>query len=169
MLLVIACGNSLREDDGAGLQLAEMLVAAWQSATFPTRLITVHQLTPELAVELAKPDVQVALFVDSRVALWEGDTAVHFAPIKPAPHTQPFGHTMNPELICYYATELYSFLPTTPVFQLTIPGFRFGHSERLSPLCQEILTHTLNDADRILQLLKDPTFLSPYGDDFLRR
>jgi Ni,Fe-hydrogenase maturation factor len=55
MLLLIACGNSLRQDDSAGLRLAEALAAAWEAAARPIRLVIVQQLTPELALEIARP------------------------------------------------------------------------------------------------------------------
>ncbi len=46
-LLLIACGNSLRRDDGAGLLLAEIIEREWQSKGIEVQRITVQQLLPD--------------------------------------------------------------------------------------------------------------------------
>lgn len=153
MLLVIACGNALRQDDGAGLRLAEGLVAAWQKLALPVRLITVHQLLPELSLELVASDVTAVLFVDTRVARDEADTAIEYAPLKPTSHAPPLGHTMNPQLILYYASYLFGFSNRIPVFQLTIPGFHFNHDDSLSTTCNKIMMLCFQDASLILNKL----------------
>ncbi len=53
-VLVIGYGNSLRRDDGAGLILAAGLVDAWRTHDLPASLITAHQLSPELADDIAR-------------------------------------------------------------------------------------------------------------------
>jgi Ni,Fe-hydrogenase maturation factor len=47
-ILVIAYGNPLRRDDGAGVALAKKLVRYWQKRGITARLLVVTQLTPEL-------------------------------------------------------------------------------------------------------------------------
>lgn len=153
MLLVIACGNSLRQDDSAGLRLAEGLVAAWHTAVLPVRLITVQQLLPELALEMTAPDVTAVLFVDTRVAQNDSDTVVEYCPLEPTPPSSSLGHTMTPETVYFYAHELFGFSTTIPVFQLTIPGFAFNHGDQLSSAAQEILTLFLKDSHQILKNL----------------
>jgi hydrogenase maturation protease len=60
--LVLACGNTLRSDDGVGLNLA-----AWAEERFrlepEVRVISRQQFTPELAKDIAAADS--VLFVDS--------------------------------------------------------------------------------------------------------
>jgi Ni,Fe-hydrogenase maturation factor len=58
--LVVGYGNDLRSDDGVGQRVAEV-VATWEISN--VRSLAMHQLTPELAAELA--DVDVAIFVDA--------------------------------------------------------------------------------------------------------
>jgi hydrogenase maturation protease len=58
--LVIGYGNSLRSDDGVGPAVASA-VARWQRPD--VRALAVHQLTPELAADLAAVDR--AIFVDA--------------------------------------------------------------------------------------------------------
>jgi hydrogenase maturation protease len=59
-VVVIGYGNTLRSDDGAGQQVAT-LVEDWQLPQ--VRSLAVHQLTPELAAELAT--AQMVIFVDA--------------------------------------------------------------------------------------------------------
>jgi hydrogenase maturation protease len=59
--LILACGNTLRGDDGVGLWLAE-----WAEQRFSdqpgVRIIADHQWTPELAEDVAR--AQSLLFID---------------------------------------------------------------------------------------------------------
>jgi hydrogenase maturation protease len=61
-VLIIGYGNSLRSDDAAGIKVAET-IATWQLPH--VRSLAVHQLTPELAAELAA--VELVIFVDACV------------------------------------------------------------------------------------------------------
>ncbi len=62
--LVLACGNTLRSDDGIGPRLAE-----WAAERFrddgQVRVVARHQWTPDLAKDIAGADS--VLFVDSSV------------------------------------------------------------------------------------------------------
>lgn len=62
--LILACGNSLRGDDGVGLR-----IAAWAAERFrgdsAVRVIARQQWTPELAKDIAA--AQSVLFIDSSV------------------------------------------------------------------------------------------------------
>ena len=53
MILIIAYGNPLREDDGAGLVLAEKLETLLRRLAIETRRVEMQQLLPELAAEIA--------------------------------------------------------------------------------------------------------------------
>jgi hypothetical protein len=54
--LVIGYGNSLRGDDSIGIKVAQM-VADWHLPK--VRSLSSHQLTPELAAELAQVDLTI--------------------------------------------------------------------------------------------------------------
>ena len=60
--LVIGYGNTLRGDDGIGPAVAEAVAALGLPGV---RVIVAHQLTPELAADLA--DAQLVVFVDAAV------------------------------------------------------------------------------------------------------
>ncbi|MEX1021114.1 MAG: hypothetical protein WDZ49_15755 [Litorilinea sp.] len=66
-VLVIGIGNSLRGDDGGGIVAAQALGAPWDAAGLAHRLLLTHQLLPEIAEDLAQPEVKAVLFVDTAV------------------------------------------------------------------------------------------------------
>lgn len=62
--LVLACGNTLRRDDGVGPKLAEWAAERFRDDEH-VRVVARQQWTPELAREIA--DADSVLFVDSTV------------------------------------------------------------------------------------------------------
>jgi Ni,Fe-hydrogenase maturation factor len=68
VILIIAYGNSLRRDDGAGLILGEKLEDALRKRGLSVSHIAVHQLTPDLALSVAAENVAAVVFVDTRVS-----------------------------------------------------------------------------------------------------
>jgi len=62
--LVLACGNSLRSDDGVGPKLAEWAAERFRDDAH-IRVVARQQWTPDLAKDIA--GVQSVLFVDSSV------------------------------------------------------------------------------------------------------
>ena len=144
--LVISCGNSLRQDDGAGLLLAEGLADYWQARGLLADQIQVQQLVPELALAIAKPDVAEVWFVDCRVAQDEHDQALALHPVLTGTPSPALGHQLAPAALLWYARTLFDERPSAdqPVgWQLTIPGFAFGHGTTLSPTCQAVLDNAL--------------------------
>ncbi len=147
MKLLIACGNSLRQDDGAGLILADSLAAHWQAENRPFRQIEVQQLVPELALDVADDEVTEVWFVDCRVALDEGDTAVQVRQLHSNSHPSTIGHQLSPEIILLYAQRLFDKRPLAEqplAWQITVPGFHFSHSETVSTACQVVLDKAVN-------------------------
>ena len=143
MFLLIACGNSLRQDDSAGLRLAEALAAAWEAAARPIRLVIVQQLTPELALEIARPEICEVLFVDTRVARDVYDVAVETTAISPTLGSPSLGHHLSPETLMFLTQALFDARKDLIARQLTVPGFEFAHSEKLSEPCQAILNRVI--------------------------
>ncbi len=75
MFLVIGYGNELRRDDGIGPRVARA-VADWDIPG--VRALAVHQLTPELAVDIAQ--AKEVVFVD--VAANSGTSNVSIQPVR---------------------------------------------------------------------------------------
>jgi len=62
--LVLACGNTLRSDDGVGPRLAEWAAHRFQDDS-NVRVLTRQQWTPDLAKDIA--DAESVLFIDSSI------------------------------------------------------------------------------------------------------
>ncbi len=157
MILLIAYGNPLRQDDGAGLVLAEKLEQAWQSLGREVRRVAVHQLTPELAVEVVQPDIEAVVFVDARVADEpSADPAVEVVPLPPAVLAAPVvGHHLDPIVVRAYAGVLTD-EPLPPFWLITVPGTAFGHGQGLSRRAQEAIERALQAAPGALAAILSP-------------
>lgn len=77
--LILACGNTLREDDGVGPWLAQ-----WAEERFAgepgVRIIARHQWTPELAQDVA--EAQAVIFVDCATNAAPGE--IRISPVEAA-------------------------------------------------------------------------------------
>jgi len=105
--LILACGNTLRGDDGVGLWLAE-----WAARRFAgidgVRVIARQQWTPELAEDVA--NAQSVLFIDCSVDSAPG--SVKITPVEPAANKQGVAthHSGAAELLAL-SQDLYNSLP----------------------------------------------------------
>ncbi|MEM7735966.1 MAG: hydrogenase maturation protease [Deinococcota bacterium] len=125
--LVIGYGNELRQDDGAGRRVADK-VASWSRAC--TRVISVVQLTPDLAKDIA--EVEQVVFVDAceglekiRVEAVEADEAGGLSS----------SHHTSPSHLLYLAKHLYNHVPAAT--WLMLPACDFDLGERLSDVAQQ--------------------------------
>jgi|CZKL01.1.fsa_nt_gi hydrogenase maturation protease len=105
--LVLACGNTLREDDGIGPWLAH-----WTEDRFAKgsgiRVIVRQQWTPDLAEDIAHADS--VLFIDCSIESVPGSVQVR--PIDPAPAVPGLAthHIASAELLAL-SQELYNSVP----------------------------------------------------------
>lgn len=127
MILLIGYGNPLRRDDGAGRVLARRLNRALKARGIDVDLIISHQLTPEMAEDIAEPDVSAAIFIDASVSSEKKPT---ITPISEAVSTSKLGHHLVPEVLMAYAHVLYNRQP--PAWTVALPGFDFEHGKGLS-------------------------------------
>lgn len=161
MILIIAFGNELREDDGAGLVLAEAMENAWRAQGAPVRRIAVQQLTPELALEIAAPEVEAMVLVDTRLATANGSGDVAVAALSAAPTALPVvGHHLQPAVLLAYAAAVRQG-PLPPSWLVTVPGIAFGHGYGLSPGTQGAISRALRDAASDLSRLMAGCWPSP--------
>ena len=126
---MIGYGNTLRSDDGVGpaivSQLAEVFCGVARAA-----FVTVHQLMPELAEELAGS--RRAVFVDASVEKAPGKVAIRRVSaqdVGPAP--APLGHHASPEGLLALCTGLYGREPVTWSIGVGVSNLEVG--DRLSP------------------------------------
>jgi hydrogenase maturation protease len=105
--LLLACGNTLRGDDGIGLWLAD-----WAQERFAEepglQVICRQQWTPELAADLA--EANAVLFVDCSTA--SGPGSVDLIDVQPVAQTAGVGtHHVSAAELLGMAQELYGSLP----------------------------------------------------------
>lgn len=129
--LLLACGNSLRQDDGIGLRIAEEAEHLFPASRL--RIVAAQQFTPEMAADLAETDL--AIFVDASAADEPG--AIRVSPV--AAHAQsPETHHLDPEVLLGMAQTLCGHTPAH-AFALTIGAGCFGYGEEVSgPLRQAV-------------------------------
>lgn len=113
--LILACGNTLRGDDGIGPWLA-----SWAEERFRdesgVRVISHQQWTLELVEEIAA--AESVLFVDSSVAVAAG--SVSLSDVRPAAVTAGLDtHQQGAAELLGLARDLYSSLPRA-AYQLTV-------------------------------------------------
>ncbi|MCE5243447.1 MAG: hypothetical protein LLF99_09635 [Desulfobacteraceae bacterium] len=138
MFLILSYGNSLRQDDGAGLAVGSILESIWQERGVPVHLLALHQLTPDIAVPVSEPQVSAVLFADTRVAAGPSDIHVQVRRIAASDIAGPLGHHMTPGVLLAISAHLYGKEP--PAWLVTVPGIAFDHGEDFSALTREALT-----------------------------
>jgi hydrogenase maturation protease len=153
MILLIGYGNDLRRDDGAGLILAERLEQIWQSDRLEVKRLSVHQLTPELALEIARPEVTAVVFADARAAIAsETQPELQAALIHPESSSPSLGHHLDPAALITYARLLYGQQP--PAWVVTVPGVDFGYGEGLSEITEKSIAKGNALANELLEHLQ---------------
>ena len=141
-ILVIGYGNPVRADDGVGPYLARALEKELPGCRF----LTPHQLSPELAEDVAQSDL--VIFLDAE---WEGTPGqVKAYELKPAPHRQTasFTHQMDPEVLLTAAEVLYGRSPRA--FVVSVTGADFGFSEAFSPEVERAIPEMIREAKRLI-------------------
>lgn len=140
--LVIGYGNDLRSDDGVGVRVAQIL-AKWDLPDM--RSLCIHQLTPELAAEIAAAN-QV-IFVDAYPALTNQDIQVFRLSF-----SQPGimrSHTSNPWALLTLTRTVYHCCP--PAWWILVPGTNFALGDRLSPTARRGIAQALKQIIYLMQ------------------
>jgi hydrogenase maturation protease len=140
--LILACGNTLRGDDGVGLWLAE-----WAEHHFSNqpgvRILADHQWTPELAEDVAR--AHSVLFIDCSFASPPG--AINLTPVEPADEGHGKGtHHLDAAQLLALARDFYASLPRNAQ-QLTIGAGSTGLGEKFSTA----VTAALPEACRLIE------------------
>jgi hydrogenase maturation protease len=140
--LILACGNTLRGDDGVGPWLAE-----WAEERFSSdpsvRVLVRQQWTPELAEDIAR--AQSVLFIDCSVDCAPG--SVNLTPVEPIASTQGLAthHQEAPQLLAL-AQELYGSVPANA--QLLTIG---AGSMELGEVFSDAVLDALPEACRLIE------------------
>jgi hydrogenase maturation protease len=143
-ILVIGCGNLLRCDDAAGRMVAERLAAG----PHPLHAVSVHQLTPELAVDVAA--VHALIIVDA--SMKDPPGAVRWRRLRPAQSdTVARSHLLSPALLLTLAGKLFGRCPRSWI--VSIGGERWDEGEQPSQaMLQAIEQATVQILGRVRRL-----------------
>jgi hydrogenase maturation protease len=147
--LVIGYGNSLRGDDGVGSLVADQ-VAAWNLPN--VRSLSVHQLTPELAAEIA--EAEVVFFIDACV-MEAGKTQACLKPITSQKGRSRIDHLWSPSVLLHLAQTLYNADPVA--YQILIPAIQFDYGTSLSVIAQEGMAWSLEALKRYVNNPSSPS------------
>ena len=148
--LILACGNTLRSDDGVGPWLA-----AWAEQRFEpvpaVRVLSRQQWTPDLAEDVALAESVV--FIDSSVESSPGE--VRIRPVEPAAAGPGLAshHISAPELLAL-SQELYDSVPLEALL-LTVGAGSTELGETFSKSVSDALPEACNALESaILSLLR---------------
>ena len=119
--VLIAIGNPLRRDDGVASRVLDLL-GSTTNAVFRY----LHQLTPELAEEIALADTVIFIDADTQ----PGDSRLELlTPSREA--RSPLGHDMSPAELLVISKKLFGF--SGQAYLCRVPGFDFSEGESLTP------------------------------------
>jgi hydrogenase maturation protease len=141
--LVIGYGNTLRSDDGAGQIVAER-VATWKLPN--VRSLAVHQLTPELAEDLAHSDT--VIFVDAVIPAQQNLVKIEIKLLDYDCKYSNSGHTENPRSLLYLSKIIYNKSPLA--YWILIPAINLDFGEKISSLTEKRITQSLLAIKKII-------------------
>ena len=141
--LILACGNTMREDDGVGPFLAQWAEEHWRRDA-RVRVLCDHQWTPDMAEEVAA--AETVIFVDCALDQAPGQILLRelsAAALKPGLVT----HHLGAAELLRVAEDLYSKQPRRACL-LTVGAGSIELGEGLSPAVR----NALPDAEELLAL-----------------
>jgi hydrogenase maturation protease len=127
--LVIGYGNTLRGDDGVGFRLAEA-AEAWHLDGVEAH--PCHQLTPELAADIAAVDR--VIFIDATLPQNPHSPIVVEAVTPEDSPSLCSAHHSTPHALLSLTQQLYGRYPQA--YTMLLPSWSMGYSEDLSPIAQ---------------------------------
>jgi hydrogenase maturation protease len=130
--LVIGIGNTLRSDDGVGQYAAQRLAGDPRLAG--ATVIAVHQLAPELVIDMAAADLLVV--VDAGRGPTAGTFTVDQLRRSDEPG-EPWSHLFGPAGLVALAEDLYGNAPATYVVTVGVASVEAGNG--LSPAVEAAL------------------------------
>ena len=135
--LIIGYGNPLRHDDGAGAAVVESLSCVVELKH--AHLLTVQQLTPELAQPLST--AHHAIFIDAAVDVPAGE--LRCAPIHElASRDGAIAHCADPACLLWLARQTFGSSPAS--YLITIGAGDLSVGEGLSPAVRDGVARAVN-------------------------
>jgi len=140
--LILACGNTLREDDGVGPFLAEWAEERWRGDS-RVRILCDHQWTPEMVEEVAQ--AESVIFVDCATDSEPGVVRTKVA--EPAGHDSKIGtHHLEAGQLLALSQQFYGAMPRNSLLLSVGAG-----SLELREGFSDVMQAALPEASRILE------------------
>ena len=133
-VMVLAYGNTLRQDDG----VARAAAAEIECLELPSvQVISCDLLLPELADQVSS--VKQVIFVD---AVADATRRAQIEEVKPAHSSQLMAHQASPGIILALARDVFGHCPSASL--VTIPASDFGIGEELSETARRGMKEALD-------------------------
>jgi hydrogenase maturation protease len=139
-VLVIGYGNTLRGDDAAGVQAAELIAKRHPEIV----CVCLHQLVPELSEQIAEFDV--VFFIDAQKDITQPNVRL-VAPSIEADQSRT--HFISPESLLALSQQLYQHVPAK-AYIVGIPASQFEFSEKLSVQTDSAMHECIELVDRMI-------------------
>ncbi|MEL7502290.1 MAG: hydrogenase maturation protease [Cyanobacteria bacterium J06554_6] len=154
--LVIGYGNELRGDDAVGPTVAAA-VASWHLPS--VRTLSVQQLVPELADELAQADY--VIFVDACSQSCTRSIQIEPIVMGALSSEDQFtgSHVYDPWTLLKLTESLHGYHPQAWLLQVPIECFALG--EQLSPTAQHGCDRVLRAIEQFFMTYRQPVCMSP--------
>lgn len=155
-VLILACGNPLRGDDGVAWHVAEELQRTLPS--HPGEIRCLHQFTPELAE--AASHVRAVIFLDATTKGTPGQVVCE--PVDAEAADSRFSHHLEPASVIALARQLYGASPQA--FVVTVCGECFDHREGLSEIVAAAIPKMVRTTEELWeQMLTSPSLAAAKG------
>lgn len=144
-ILIIGYGNTLRGDDGVGYKIAE-IIEQWNFDNITS--FAIHQLTPDLADNIAKVDT--VIFIDAVPITDINQAKLEITTISGNPKSNHLAHHNNPEQLLSLTEAIYQKSPIA--YWILVPALNFNFSEELSTITQKYVSITLEKIKDMLSI-----------------
>jgi hydrogenase maturation protease len=134
----------MRGDDSVGRRAAHALEALYRDNP-NVEVVSVHQLTPELAEDVSRSDF--VLFLDAAVA--DAPGAIRKTNVSAVAEPQAFSHHLTPPSLLAAAASLYGDSPQAVSLTLTSAAFHVG--KKLSPLVEAEIRRFIDQAREVVE------------------
>jgi hydrogenase maturation protease len=139
-ILLIGYGNTLRNDDGVGVRIAEIIAEEnWPNV----QVIATHQLTPELAADMA--NASLVIFVD---AVLSQHSDIQVEKLAAVSQWNNLGHAESPASLLALTEAIYQQTPSA--WGIFIPAINCDFGEELSPITQKGLTKAIEVIKKLI-------------------
>lgn len=144
-VLVLACGNPLRGDDGFGRWMAAKIQEQFSSSQ--VEVLSSQQFTPEMTESISTSDTVIFLDCSATSAPGQISLSPVQAVVKPA---RLMTHHMSPASLLRMSQELYGRIPRV-AYLITVGGESFKMEEQLSDSIRGAAPAVLAMVEEIVQ------------------